>query len=154
MTHLRCLSKVLQKYSGWHTTPNQITVKQVFLCVFTQCPKRVEIQPAWVWLCSLCLEPDTSSHCPPGCPFLHSHTSASSLQGAVTFQLSPVSPSLVWHSDTDTDTLSSILSIGPVQKQTLLCSEIIHYAALSWPWANLCKYAFTLLVFERAVFSP
>lgn len=111
----------------------------MFHCVFTQCPQGVELQPVWVWLCSLCLLPSTSSQRPPGCPFLHSNTSASSLQGAVTFQHSPAPPSLIWHSPKDTETWWIILSKGSVKKKTttLLCSEIIHYTALSWAQASL-----------------
>lgn len=82
--------------------------------IFTQCPLRVGIQPS----CTLCLELRTSSHWLPGCSLLHSHTSASSLQGAVTFQLSPTPPSLVWCCAIDTEMLFCILSRAPVETNT------------------------------------
>ena len=85
-------------------------LRQVFLQDFTQCPLRVALQPACSVLCSCCLEPVTSVHRPPCSTFLQSHTSALTLQGAVTFQRSPLLPSLLWHSAIDTDTLGCILS--------------------------------------------
>ena len=84
---------------------------------FTQCPLCVAIQRASILLWRLCLEPVTSSHWPPTGSFLHSHTTASSLQGAVTFQLSPELPSTM-----DTDTLCSIPSStsGGGKEKTML----------------------------------
>lgn len=109
-----------------------ITVLQVFLCVFTRCPYGVVLQLASAWLCSLCLEP-TSSHWPPGWPFSHSHTSASSLQGAVTFQANPTLPSLIWFSAIETEMLWSILSTRPVNNKH--CKQWTHSSDL-FIWAS------------------
>ena len=95
-------------------------VQQLFFTQYLLC---VALQPACTWLSSLCLEPVTSSHWPPARSFLQSHTSASSLQGAVTFQLSPVPTPLTWHSATETDTLCCILSKTSENKKTLLVAK-------------------------------
>ena len=118
---------------------------------FTQSPLRVTLQPAFTWLWSLCLEPVTSSHWPSARSFLQSHTSASSLQGAVTFQLSPVPPPLIWHSTTETDTLCCILSKASETKKHCLLRNLLscNFISLSvWPLNSV----FTFLVFERAGF--
>ncbi|TNN48261.1 hypothetical protein EYF80_041531 [Liparis tanakae] len=73
--------------------------------------------PACDWLCSVCLEPLTSSQRPPAGSFSHSLTSASRRQGEVTFQVRPPAPPCRRPRDSSTVTVTRRCILSSASKK-------------------------------------